>query len=124
MVGYFKFKRKHGEGAFADHAAAVAVTELLKDYNLKDIYNMNETILFYRYASTTRLKEKKKDKTTDIGAMFGNADGSDKMKPLVIVWMTELLFQSWISHTEEDGCKNTSTIQKRMRQRKYQLIKK
>ena len=58
----FKFKRrhglvqikKHGEDASADHAAAaVAVTqlrELLKDYELKDIYNMDETSLFYRYA--------------------------------------------------------------------------
>jgi Tc5 transposase DNA-binding domain/Fission yeast centromere protein N-terminal domain len=45
--------KKHGEEASADHTIATTVIpqlkEILKEYNLKDIYNMDETGLFFRY---------------------------------------------------------------------------
>ncbi|CAG8670532.1 2937_t:CDS:1 [Ambispora gerdemannii] len=45
--------KKHGEDASADHAIATAaipqLREVLKEYDLRDIYNMDETGLFYRY---------------------------------------------------------------------------
>lgn len=45
--------KKHGEDASADHAAATAaipqLRKLLEEYDLRDIYNMDETGLFYRY---------------------------------------------------------------------------
>jgi hypothetical protein len=51
--GITKVKR-HGESASADHTAAdIAIPEfreLLTQYNLQDIYNMDETGLFYRYS--------------------------------------------------------------------------
>lgn len=59
----------HGEDALADvDAAAVAIPELnrlLAQYHLQDIYNMDETALFYRLEpdttlATMRLSERKK----------------------------------------------------------------
>ena len=56
-----KFKKRHnlkmiikyGEDISADHTAATAaipqLRELLEEYNLSDIYNMDETGLFYQY---------------------------------------------------------------------------
>ena len=44
--------KKHGEAASADNAAIVKtipkLKEILKSYDLKDIFNMDETGLFYR----------------------------------------------------------------------------
>lgn len=57
----YKFKKrhslkrivKHGEDASVDDAvieeALPQLREILKEYDLKDIYNMDETGLFYRY---------------------------------------------------------------------------
>jgi hypothetical protein len=57
----FKFKKrhglrqitKHGEDASVDNAVVTSVIfelqEILEEYDLKDIYNMDETGLFYRY---------------------------------------------------------------------------
>lgn len=45
--------KKHGEDASVDDAVVAAaipqLKELLKEYDLRDIYNMDETGLFYRY---------------------------------------------------------------------------
>ncbi|CAG8595337.1 7626_t:CDS:2 [Dentiscutata erythropus] len=56
----FKFKKKHGleqlkkhgeDASVDDNQVTIAISQLrevLKEYNLKDIYNMDETGLFYR----------------------------------------------------------------------------
>jgi len=51
--------KRHGESASADHAAVdIAIPEfreLLAQYNPQDIYNMDETGLFYRYSKVQSL---------------------------------------------------------------------
>lgn len=104
------------------------VNELLKDYQLVDIYNMDETGLFYALTPNATLatgptKGKKKSKDRITVALCSNADGSHKLKPLVIAkakkprcfgrdydpniyvtyrwnkkaWMTGLLFIEWLT---------------------------
>lgn len=65
------------------------IREVMKDYDLKDIYNMDETGLMYRNAPTrTVSKEKvsgiKMDKSRMTVAFFCNADGSHKLEPIII----------------------------------------
>ena len=87
------FHKSHGE---ADSANPVIVAEGrlqlkedLKDYNPNDIYNMDETGLFYRLQPNSTLatgpisgKKKQKDRITV--TLCTNATGTDKLKPLVI----------------------------------------
>ena len=51
--------KRHGESASADHAAVdIAIPEfreLLAQYNSQDMYNMDETGLFYRYSKVQSL---------------------------------------------------------------------
>lgn len=63
-------------------------TEIAK-YELKDIYNMDETSLFYNITpdytiSRQQIEGSKKDKTHITIAFTCNADGSDTFKPLFI----------------------------------------
>ncbi|CAG8695002.1 19182_t:CDS:2, partial [Gigaspora margarita] len=46
--------------------------------------------------ATVRLKGKKINKEQLTLALCTNADGTDKMMPFVIAWMTVLLFQKWL----------------------------
>ncbi|CAG8474641.1 4926_t:CDS:2, partial [Cetraspora pellucida] len=75
----FKFKKRHGLRKITKHGEAASVDDdvvaatipklrkTLKGYDLRDIYNMDETGLFYYLEpdttlATVRLKGKKKDK--------------------------------------------------------------
>ena len=86
----------HGEAASADMASVAAgreqLQEDLKAYSLDDIYNMDETGLFYRLKpnQTLAAKSATKQKGTKISkervtvALCSNATGSDKRRPLLI----------------------------------------
>lgn len=125
-------KRKfEGESASADldvaNTGRSSLQVLIKDYELCDIYNMDETGLFYRLQpnstlATAPVRGTKKSKDRITVALCANADGSDKLKPLVIAkakwprcfgrdfdpgvyvtyrnntkaWMTGVLFQEWL----------------------------
>ena len=98
------------------------------NYRLCDVYNMDETGLFYRMlpdrtlTTDSSVKGTKKAKTRITLALTANADGSDKLKPMVIgnaqkprcfkhfnaslhcdyysnkkAWMTAVLFGEWIT---------------------------
>ena len=65
------------------------VKEALRGYEPRDIYNMDETGLYYRSAPTRTLSQKpvsgvKVDKTRMSVAFFCNADGSSKIAPIII----------------------------------------
>ncbi|KAI7958282.1 hypothetical protein MJO29_006499 [Puccinia striiformis f. sp. tritici] len=85
--------RKHGEAASVDitvvESEVVRMQEITKDYNLKDIFNMDETGLFYSMPPDVGLAFKathgvKSDKTRLTLALTCNADGSEK-KPLLFI---------------------------------------
>jgi len=121
----------HGEADSADNAAIIEALLLLREkyaaYPLERIYNMDETGLFYRLESdrtlaTKRLSGRKKNKERISIALCSNADGSHKLKPLIIgkcaksrcfkniniynllmiyrnnskAWMLLTLFQEWL----------------------------
>ena len=62
----------------------------IKEYSLKDVYNLDETGLFYRMmpdrslitADKTKGVKKPKDRISVM--LCSNADGSDKLRPLII----------------------------------------
>ena len=83
----------HGEGGSASEEDVRKARELLKlalgDYKIEDIYNMDETGLFYRMSPNRSLASAerrgvKKDKARITVALCSNANGSDKLPPLVI----------------------------------------
>lgn len=89
------FKKICGESAAVDDGICAEwrekLKELIKDYNAKDIFNTDETGLFYKCLPDRTLcfKSKKcnggkhsKERITLIFAV--NMDGSDKLKPLLI----------------------------------------
>ena len=93
---------------------------VLQDYDPDDIFNLDETGLFYRLGpsytlATTKLSGTKKSKDRLTVALTSNATGSTKLKPFVIskvnrprcfgktynpdtakAWMTSDLFQDWL----------------------------
>ncbi|CAG8811679.1 27558_t:CDS:2, partial [Gigaspora margarita] len=119
---------KYGEDASVDEEVIRTVIpnlrETLKDYNLKNIYNMDETGFLEpdTTLATVHLKGKKINKERLTLALCANADRTDKMIPFVIskspnprcfksinhhslhitynasqkAWMTVLLFQKWL----------------------------
>ena len=77
-----------GQGASADTAAAegflATVPDLTAGYSPDEIYNMDETALFYRMESdrglaTKRLEGRKKDKERLTVVACTNANGTDKV---------------------------------------------
>ena len=122
----------HGEAASVDVSVVAAARSTLKDvlskYEPADIYNVDETGLFYRMPPSKSLAQgplhgtkQFKDRITI--ALCANADGSDYIKPLVIgksanprcfkdfnkdtyvqyannkkAWMTGYLFSEWLHH--------------------------
>ena len=65
------------------------MVELLSQYRPEDVYNADETGLFFRLTpnqtlSTKAVKGKKKDKNQITVLLCTNATGTDKLKPLVI----------------------------------------
>lgn len=84
---------RHGEAAsISPEAVALARSEtqqVLKGYALRDIYNMDETGLFYSMApdrtlASRQLSGVKADKVRITVALCTNADGSDIRTPLFI----------------------------------------
>ena len=70
-------------------AAHKRIQDLLKEYELRNIYNMDETSLCYRKPpdkglATRQMSGVKGDKTWITLAFTVNADGSDIRKPLFI----------------------------------------
>jgi hypothetical protein len=70
-------------------AAIPELTALLEQYNPNDIYNFDETALFYRMEpdrtlASKRISGRKEDKERLTVALCSNATGSDKLIPLVI----------------------------------------
>lgn len=64
--------------------------ELLKQWECDDVFNADETNLFWRQGPLTSLmfaavKSKKLDKMRYSNVLCANASGSQKRKPLVIV---------------------------------------
>jgi hypothetical protein len=89
----FKQIRMHGEsGSVDDQVVEEAITDLKQltnSYEWKDIYNMDETGLFFRMEpdttlATRQLAGKKKNKERLSVALCCNGDGSHKIKALVI----------------------------------------
>jgi hypothetical protein len=65
------------------------IRNILKDYDLKDTYNMDKTGLYYRQASTKTISRNpvpgvKVDKTRLTIAFFCNAAGTSKIAPIII----------------------------------------
>jgi len=96
-----KFKQRHNIKMYITHGEAASaplgtlaqerqsLQVILKNYELKNIYNADETGLFYRMLPNQTLASapvsgKKKDKTRISLLLCTNADGSDIIKPLVI----------------------------------------
>jgi len=96
-----KFKDRHGFRLFKSHGESGSVDntalneslpnllQITDQYNLKDIFNMDETGLFYRMAPDTtiaarQIEGSKKDKTRLTIAFGANADGSEKLQPFFI----------------------------------------
>ncbi|CAB5381779.1 unnamed protein product [Rhizophagus irregularis] len=124
-------RKLEGEASSADEAAIANALPLLRErcsnYPLERIYNMDETGLFYRLEpdrtlATKCLAGRKVNKERISIALCANADGSHKLKPLIIgkfeksrcfknikiqsmpmtyrnnakAWMITSLFQEWI----------------------------
>ena len=85
-----KRQRKHGEGASVDAATVeaelVELRELLKDYELDDIYNMNETAIFWKAnPDATQKSPGGKTEKARITANFAcNVTGTRKLVPWII----------------------------------------
>jgi len=96
-----KFKERNGirqeklyrEADSADNTAILEALPILHDkcanYPLERIYNMDETGLFYRLEpdrtlATKRLTGRKKNKERLFIALCTNANGSHKLRPLII----------------------------------------
>uniref|UniRef100_H3ASV9 HTH CENPB-type domain-containing protein n=1 Tax=Latimeria chalumnae TaxID=7897 RepID=H3ASV9_LATCH len=85
--------RLHGEAASANMTAIMAghaeLQQTLADYSPDDIYNFNETGLFYKLGpsgtlATVPVAGHKKSKDCITVALFCNASGTDLRKPIVI----------------------------------------
>ncbi|XP_056017299.1 tigger transposable element-derived protein 6-like [Ostrea edulis] len=97
-----RFKQRHGISSriISGESTGIDVSlitdgrkeaiEVMKNYDLKDIYNIDETGLFYRMlpdrslSTSDHVKGTKKMKDRITIALVCNADGSDKLKPFVI----------------------------------------
>ena len=89
----FKAFKAHGESGSANNGAIREALPLLisetNQYALRDIYNMDETGLFYKMAPTVTIARDqveglKKDKTRLTVALTANADGTDKRDLFII----------------------------------------
>ena len=126
-----RLHKLHGEASSVNQDVVIesrlSLQEKMSSYPAERIYNMDETGLFYRLEpdtslATLRLSGRKKDKERLSIALCTNADGSHKLKPLVIgkyakprcfknvnlsnlgityrnnkrAWMSATLFQEWL----------------------------
>jgi len=88
-----RLRKLHGEASSVNQDVVIesrlSLQEKMSSYPAERIYNMDETGLFYRLEpdtslATLRLSGRKKDKERLSIALCTNADGSHKLKPLVI----------------------------------------
>ena len=132
-------RKLHGEASSVDSTAVntgrADLKTLLAEYSMRDVYNIDETGLFYRMPPSRSLTtgpqngtKQYKDRVTI--ALCCNADGTDKLKPFVIgkiakprcfsnfspgnyvryannrkAWMTSYLFGEWL-HAFDDRMAN------------------
>jgi len=89
----FRQFRSHGESGSAQmdgiEEDLAEIKRKIAQYELKDVYNMDETGLFYNMApdrtiASRQIEGSKKEKTRITIAFTCNADGSDRMEPLFI----------------------------------------
>ena len=128
-------RKLHGEASSVDSTAVntgrANLKTLLAEYSMRDVYNIDETGLFYQMPPSRSLTtgpqngtKQYKDRVTI--ALCCNADGTDKLKPFVIgksakprcfsnfspgnyvryanyrkAWMTSYLFGEWL-HAFDD----------------------
>lgn len=85
--------KSHGERGSADNEAInrslPELRELVSGYRLSDVFNMDETGLFYRLCpdktiAVRQLEGHKKDKVRLTIALTCNADGTEKLDPFII----------------------------------------
>jgi len=130
------YKRIVGEQASADILGAESyinnvLPNLIAGYNLRDIYNADETALFYKMIPSKSLVMKARNgikaNKDRLSIMFCvNKDGSDKLKPLIIgksknpralknfsynslcdysnndsAWMTTVIFNQWLMNIDK-----------------------
>jgi hypothetical protein len=91
--GYAR-RRKHGEAGSVDAQAALdgraKMINLTRQYEKKDVFNMDETSFFYRSESLWTVSRKstvsgrKQSKVRMTLALAANADGSEKLPPYFI----------------------------------------
>ena len=90
---HIKSYKSHGESASADMGVVTSSREQLKEdlshYDPNDIYNVDETGLFYKLKPTSTLasgpvKGEKRSKERITVALCCNATGTDKIRPFVI----------------------------------------
>ena len=138
-----RFKARHGISLKVLHGEAASVNSssvsssrselqaITAGYAQEDIYNMDETGLFYRMPPSKTLAQGSRQGTKQYKdritvALCTNADGSDRMKPLVIgksaqprcfrdfmassyvyyyhnkkAWMTGYIFSEWLHHFDD-----------------------
>ena len=128
-------KLLHGEGASIDSSVALngrsELRKVTSAYDPQDIYNMDETGLFYRMPPSKTLAQGPRQGTKQYKdritlALCTNSDGSDSFKPLVIgksarprcfrdfhpgayvmyynnqkAWMTRYIFSEWLHHFDD-----------------------
>jgi hypothetical protein len=90
------FEALNGESAAVDETVvedyvSTTLPNFLRDYDSKDVFNMDETGLFYKLLPNRTLQFKgerchggKKSKERLTVALTANMDGTEKLKPLVI----------------------------------------
>jgi hypothetical protein len=92
----FRMHHLHGEASSSDFVAATASLESIRykisQFAPKDVYNMDETALYYRSAPETTISKAnvagmKKDKSRITLALTVNADGSD-LRDLLFIGKT------------------------------------
>ena len=84
---------KHGESDSVDlelvEKGREDLQKITSSYRRQDIYNMDETALFYKLQpchtlATSSINGQKVSKERITVALCMNADGSDKLKPIII----------------------------------------
>ena len=125
----------HGEAVSVNtstvSAARIELQALVAQYAPEDVFNVDETGLFYRMPPSKSLAQGPRQGTKQYKdqitvALCTNSDGSDRLKPLVIgksvqprcfrdfmsssyvsyynkkAWMTGYIFSEWFHHQEEE----------------------
>ncbi|CAG8444282.1 2386_t:CDS:2, partial [Acaulospora morrowiae] len=88
-----RLRRKHGEAGSVDQSTArislPGIQRIIQMYNLNNVFNFDETSLFYRLEpdttlATKRLLGKKKSKERITIGLCANATGTERLPPIII----------------------------------------